>query len=186
MVDEYLKSLSSNCRKIEADEAEMKRYRRRLAERMATPHSSWAWWSKALIAGTAAATLALLIVVLLPSTEHRVFPQTELIELQILADNASDAFIDQARVVLEEGHPHDRLNALYLLSLTENTDGASHYAALGVQEDPRPEFRFSYLEVLLDQADEYSYNVALIEQLMDSESDRDCLRLYRRLLRLTI
>ena len=71
-----------------------------------------------------------------------------------------------------------------LLCLTQPAEQALRHAAQGVQEDPRADFRFLYLELLLDRGDEHSYNVQRIEELMDREDDRQCLRLYRTLLHL--
>jgi len=181
MADEPLRSLH---RDIEADEAEMSLYRGRLAGRLETVGADRKRRALPLASGAAAVAMAIAaLVFLLPRwTEHRVFPQTELVELEALAANAPSTLVARARALVTEGQPQDRLNALMFVCLTERDEGAAPYAAEGLEDDPRPEFRFFYLEFLLDHADEYLYNEERIEQLMDRESDRGCLRLYRTLL----
>jgi hypothetical protein len=176
MADEPLKS---HYRGMEADEAEMARYRARLAERLTTPRR-WPGWLPAASIAAAAAVLVLLWVAL----PGQGLPQQDLEEIQALAESRPEKARERARMLVLRGESQDRWNALALLSLTEPEQVAVHYAAQGLQEDPRAEFRCFYLEYLLDHADEYQYNVTLLENLMDREPDRLCFKLYGQLLRL--
>ena len=71
-----------------------------------------------------------------------------------------------------------------LLCLVEAKKRAVEYADRGLREDPRPEFRASYLELLLDKADEHQYSTAKIERNLDREEDSTCIALYQELLRI--
>ena len=75
----------------------------------------------------------------------------------------------------------DRWNSIMILCLTEPVKRAVMFAGRGIMEDPRPEFRAYYLEYLLDNADEYRYNRALLEENMDREEDSQCLLLYKQI-----
>jgi len=183
MADEHLRSLH---RDIEADEAEMAAYRGRLAGRLEeagahrTRRVAWA------ASGAVVVVVAILVLAVPWSRPGPVFPQTGLDELKTLAGAAPPTLGAQARAQVSDGQPQDRLNALMLLCLTERGEEAAPYAAEGLEHDPRPDFRFFYLEHLLDHADEYRYSVERIEQLMDRETDRGCLSLYRTLLDIAI
>ena len=178
MADE-LKSLYEQ---IGANETEMARYRGRLADRLPTSSAPQAWRPLLACAATLIAVASIAVLLVTRSHQETSLPQTQLVELRQLADEASPALIRRARILAAQDHAPDRWNAIMLLSLTESSDQAIRYAAQGVQEDPRLEFRLFYLELLLDQADEYAYNPERIEALMDQENDRQCLRLYRSLL----
>jgi hypothetical protein len=177
--------LRSLYREIRADEAEMAGYRSRLAERLPIPRPQLFWRPLLVGAGTLVAALLIAALLLPPTEQETVLSQTRLCELKELAAQASPSLISRARSLAEQGRAEQRWNALMLLCLTGNGERSVLYAVQGVQEDPRPEFRFFYLELLLDQADEYRYNPQRIEELMDLEEDRQCLRLYRSLLHLS-
>ncbi len=170
------KSLKSSYRGIAAEEAEMARYRARLASALSRPRPRRAWL---LLPATAAAAVLLF---LLPGRVDEGLSQLNLAQLQQLSTVASDTLLDKARNLATDGERPDRWNAVMLLCLHESPDLAVQYAAQGVQEDPRAEFRSFYLEYLLDHADERRYNTALIEELIDREPDVLCLRLFRQLL----
>lgn len=168
-------------RQPDVDEREMARYRARLGETLASrraprpPIPLWAPLAAAV--GVVAAALVLL------GPGHGL-PQRDLDEIESLAEEASPRILALARGLAEEGEGLDRWNALMLLTLTEPTERAVRFAARGVQEDPRADFRFFYLEFLLEEADEYRYNLEILESLMDRETDSRCLRLYGWLHRL--
>jgi hypothetical protein len=160
----------------------MSRYRARLGDRLAgqrVPRRPLSLWAPlAAAAGVIAAAFFLL-------TPDPGLPQRGLDEMRALAEQAPPRLLDRARGLAEGGEGLDRWNAIMLLTLTEPTERAVRFAAQGVQEDPRAEFRFFYLEYLLDEADEYRYNLEILETLMDRETDSRCLRLFERLYRLS-
>lgn len=175
------KSVNDIHRRRDVDEDEMARYRARLGERLETlpgvgPRLGL-WAPLAAVVGVIAAAFFLL-------QPEPGLPQRGLDEVEALVVQASPDLLDRARVFSEEGEGLDRWNAIMILCLTEPTESAVRFAAWGVQEDPRAEFRFFYLEYLLDNADEYLYNREILETLMDRETDSRCLRLYGRLHRL--
>lgn len=175
--------LRSLYRQVKADEAEMARYRSRLAERLPSFRRLTDW--RPLLVGAGALAALLLAALLLPTNQETMLAQCRLDELRELAAKAPPSLISRAMEAAEHGQAEERWNALMLLCFTSNDEMSVSYAAQGVQEDPRPEFRFFYLELLLDRADEYRYNPKRIEELMDREDDRQCLRLYRSLLHLS-
>ncbi len=166
---------------IEATEAEMAAYRARLAQRLPGSQFSLKW--KPLVLAAAA---AILIFVLVPSMDKNEFNNLDLACLESLAGSPSPEMMARAQELLQDKPSIARSNAIMFLCMTEDPANGTRLAAKGVQEDPRSEFRFFYLEYLLDKADEYSFNAARIEQLMDSESDEACLSLFKSLLRITI
>jgi hypothetical protein len=175
--------LRSLYRQVGADEAEMAGYRRRLAERLPLTRPLLGW--RPLLVGAGALAALMLAIILLPTSQQAVLSRSRLDELKELAAEAPPSLIGKATTLAEQGRAEERWNALMLLCLTSSCERSVSYAAQGVQEDPRPEFRFFYLELLLDRADEYRYNPQRIEELMDRENDRQCLRLYRSLLHLS-
>jgi hypothetical protein len=186
MAEQPLRSL---LQQVEAGAPEVADYRRRLAARLDAADRQWYLMRRPLLLVSGAAALAVVAVVitlafLMPRATPPALPQLELAELEALAATPSAEIVTRARVLLAARQPRDRCNALMLLCLTEPDERAVRYAAQGVQEDPRPEFRFFYLELLLDRADEYPYNLDLIEKLMDREPDRSCRRMLRSLLHL--
>jgi hypothetical protein len=177
--------LRSLYRQIRADEVEMARYRSRLAECLPNSRPLLTWRPLLAGAGVLAAALLIAAVFLPRNSQETAFSQSRLDELRELAAQAPSSLISRATTLAEQGRAEERWNALMLLCLTSPGERSVIYAAQGVQEDPRPEFRFFYLELLLDRADEYRYNPQRIEELMDREDDRQCLRLYRSLLHLS-
>lgn len=168
---------------IRAHEEEMARYRARLAGPLARkrPRASrlnHVWFG---IAVTAAIILAFL---LLPARKT-IFPQKRLVEIEALVDSGDTGELSQlALQQMNTAQGTERLNAMMVLCLTQPAGEAVRVAAAGALADPRPRFRSFYLEYLLDFADEYQLNTALIEERMDSETDKECLYLYGRLLKL--
>ena len=173
---------------VKADETELSVYRARLAARLdqespaASPPSFWSIWRLAASGAAAVAHLAVTLIGLRPPGSPA-FTQTDLSEVEALAASSNPRIIDGARVALTNGDDLARWNARMVLCLTNSSD-CVELAADGVQEDPRADFRFLYLEVLLDRADERRFDTARMEELMDRETDLGCLRLYDRLFRI--
>jgi len=165
--------------RIQAEEAEMERYRAGLARRFQKTQPIRRW--KPVILAAAAAVL---VFVLVPGIGTNEFENLELANLQLMAQGASPDMKDRARELLHGEPSFARSNARMFLCMAEDAESGIRMAAQGVQEDPRPDFRFYYLEFLLDEADEYSLDASRIESLMETEADRDCLDLYKSLLRL--
>jgi hypothetical protein len=105
-------------------------------------------------------------------------------ELESLAASASPAVLEKARKLARGGDDLDRLNACVILCLSEPIDQIVDCVAEGLENDPRAEIRAFYLEQLLERADEYRYNVEMIEELWDQEADEQCQRLYKDLFRI--
>ena len=167
---------------IEADDAEMTAYRDRLAEHLPKRHSGWLRFGfpagLALVAS--AATLWLIF------QPQQMWSQNDIDQLQqMVADSSNlDRLRAQAQRVRAEGAGLAHWNAGLVLCMTLPTDEGVWIAAEALQDDPRPQFRAYYLEFLLDYADEYQFNAAKIEALMDDEVDTLCLHLFRHLLRI--
>jgi hypothetical protein len=180
MADEPVKNRH---RLPDVDEREMARYRSRLEASLAaerTPRRPIPLWAPL---AAAVGVIAAAFLLLGPDPG---LPKRDLEEIRALAGEASPRLLALARTLTEEGEGLDRWNATMILCLTEPPGSAVRYAARGLQEDPRAEFRFFYLEYLLDNADGYRYNPDLLEALMDRETDSRCLRLYGRLHRLAV
>ena len=167
-------------RGIETDDRELAGYRAKLGERLNADRGWLRPWR-----GLAAAVVlaAVLLWFFLPRSG---FPQRDLEALQTMtAHQDPDRLRREARALLNGNGPTlDRWNAYMVLCLIEPDEKAAQAAAQGLLLDPRPEFRVFYLEYLLDRADEYQYNLPLIEDRMDHETDKLCLRLYKQLLHL--
>jgi len=175
MADESLKSYY---REIEADEPEMARYRARLRRSITKPSRSRIWMP---LAATAAAALFAAWFLITPSVD---FPQQTLDELKSFARTCPPEALQRAGELVRRPDGMNRLNAMMLLTLTDDSAKAVPIAAQGVLEDPRPEYRSYYLEYLLDHADERRYNCRMVEDLMDRETDQLCIKLYRQLFRI--
>jgi hypothetical protein len=173
-------TLKDPYRHIEANEAEMARFRAHLAQRLPLRRRI-PFFAKALV--PAALAIAALLV-LLPSGRNQGFPQRELTELESLAASASPAVLEKAHELAHGGDDLDRLNACVILCMTEPIDQVAVCVAEGLENDPRAEIRAFYLEQLLERADEYRYNVEMMEELWDQEPDEQCQRLYRDLFRI--
>ena len=169
-------SLKDPYRGIEADEQEMARYRAALRP-LLRPRRSRAW-----LLLPAAAAVALLW--LIPAADNSI-PRLDLPALQSFAAAAPERVLAKAGDLASGGEGIDRWNSIMLLCLRESGTRAVELAARGLQEDPRADFRAYYLEYLLDHADGYRYNLAMLEELMDRESDPQCLRLYREMRNIT-
>ena len=175
MADESLKRLLKT---IETEEAEMQRYRARLAPRLRRrPRFTW------LIPIGVTATAALAFLLFLAWPRQITFSPLDMDQVRAMARDSSPEVREQARTAAREGKGESRWNANMLLCLVETKDTAAGYAGRGLDEDPRPEFRAAYLEFLLDNADEHRYDAAEIESLMDRENDSICISLFRELYR---
>ena len=175
MADESLKRLLKT---IETEEAEMQRYRARLAPRLRRrPRFTW------LIPIGVAATAALAFLLFLAWPRQITFSPLDMDQVRAMARDSSPEVREQARTAAREGKGESRWNANMLLYLVETKDKAAGHAGRGLEEDPRPEFRAAYLEFLLDNADEHRYDAAGIENLMDRENDSICISLFRELYR---
>ena len=173
--------LRKSIRAIEADQPEMDRYRKQLAGNLAkrqTPFS-WSFWLKAI--PVTALGLAVFFVFYSPQD----FSHKSIEELQQLVATTSDLpeLRRKAEAYSLENGSLDALNANFVLSLTQSGENGLVAAAKGLEIDPRSEFRQVYLEQLLDSVDRYRFNSDVIEHLMEKETDKTCLRLYRHLLR---
>ena len=180
MADDSLKDAYRN---IEAEAVEMAVYRTRLAGRLPNRFILSGWWLA--LAGAA----ALCVLVLLGRTflQPAKFPQWELGELQqaVMVGNP-EKLLAQAHELATNGKGRDRLNSFLVLCLLQPPKKGVSAAAEGLVNDPRPEFRFFYLEYLLDFADEKIYDVKLLEYLMDREQDLQCRRLLKNLWKVAI
>jgi hypothetical protein len=176
MADESLKDVLQT---IEADETEMQRYRARLAPKLRR-RSSFYWLAPIGVA--TAAAVAVWIFMVWP--RQIIFSPLSLDQVHAMASKSSPEILEKARTLAGEGKGEARWNANMLLCLVETEDRVVACAGRGIEEDPRPEFRASYLELLLDRADEHQYNTTEIERNMDREEDSVCMALYQELLRI--
>ncbi|NLT68386.1 MAG: hypothetical protein GXX84_17450 [Acidobacteria bacterium] len=165
---------------IEATEAEMERYRARLAQRLTQPRRSRFILPVGM---AAAAAFALLLFILAP--RHDEFSQPTLEQVRNLAIHKSPDRISVARKLAESDQSNVRWNAIMFLTLTESGDTALQYAVRGILEDPRPEFRAAYLEYFLDAEDHHRFSMREIELMMDLEYDSTCLYLFQKLMQVT-
>jgi hypothetical protein len=164
---------------IEADEAELQRYRTRLGPKLRQRQRIY-WRPLIGVAVTAAVT----IWIFLAWPRQIIFSPLSLDQVQEMARTSSAEIVEKARILAREGKEETRWNANMLLCLVETKDRAAECAGRGLEEDPRPEFRASYLELLLDTADERQYSTTEIERSLDREGDSTCIVLYRELLRI--
>ena len=163
---------------IETNERELAAYRTRLAQRLIAERG---WFRPWLLLPATVIMASVFFWLFYPGPG---FPQHSPEQIQDLVTHGdSERLRDQARNILAaKSDTRNRLNALMVLCLVEEKEEAVRSAAQGLLIDPRPEFRAFYLEYLLDQADEYQFNLPLIEDRMDSETDKLCFRLFRQLL----
>lgn len=173
-------SLNDLLEGIEATEAEMERYRARLAQRLIKPRRSPFCLPIGIVA---AAAFALLMLFLAPRPNE--FSQPTLEQLRHLALQKSPERVSLARKLAASDTRNARWNATMFLSLTESRDSAMRYALRGIREDPRPEFRSAYIEYFLDTEDRRRFSMREVETLMDREYDSTCLHLFRELMRIT-
>lgn len=175
MADESLRALFGD---MEAEEAEMERYRIRLAPKLGQSHRYWG-----LIPGRIAVAAALALAVFLTAPGRIEFSLLSMAEIHDLALRKSPDMIEKARRLVRDGKGDARWNAILFISLTETGAAGADYVTQGIREDPRPWFRSEYLELLLDRADQYRYNRSELEGWMDREYDSTCLHLFRELVR---
>lgn len=171
---------------ISIGDDEIRAYRLRLAHRLRQEASRYPRLTVLrLVAAGCCTLLALAAVVYISSQPRTGTPQPNLEQLRAYAVTATPQALETAASLAEQGRDHQRWNALMVLFLSGEDENVAHWAAQGLVEDPRSEFRFTYLEYLLDQADEYHYSTEAVERLLDREQDRGCQRLLTDLLRLT-
>jgi hypothetical protein len=175
MADKFLKSFYAD---IQAEEAEMARYRARLAPRLLRPQRMR--WLIPL--GVTAIAATVLLILLAPAHPTPFYPLT-LDQIRTMAAKGSFDMIEEARNIAQSKKSEARWNANLFLCLASRNDRVMDYAAKGIREDPRPQFRSAYIELLLDSADEHRYSTIEIESLMDREYDSTCLCLFRELFR---
>jgi hypothetical protein len=144
VVDESLRDLLKT---IEADEAEMQRFRARLAPKLRRrPRFYW------LAPIGVAAAVAAAFWIFLAWPRQIIFSPLGLDQVRAMATRSSPEMLEKARTLAREGKGEARWNANLLLYLAETKNRAIEYADRGLEEDPRTEFRASYLELLLDEA----------------------------------
>jgi hypothetical protein len=177
MADKSLKPLVGS---IQAEDAEMERYRARLAPLLHKPERLRRLYPLGI-----AATAAVALLVLLAVPRPIQFSKLTLDQVHALAANRSPDAIEKAREAAQIGEGDARWNATMFLCLTENLDRAMDYAIRGIRQDPRPQFRLAYIEFLLDNTDGHRLSTGEIERLMDREYDSTCLYLFRELFRVT-
>lgn len=165
---------------IEANDAEMARFRAEFARRL--PVRKGRPSLVKILVPAAATAVALILLVLRDHSPD--FAQLELDELEALAATASPDIVEKAQVLATRGEGLDGLNACVVLCLVEPVDQAAPCIAKGLENDPRPEIRAFYLEQLLERADECQFNLDMIEELWDQETDEQCQRLYKDLFRI--
>ena len=170
------RELKELLRDTEVSEAEVERYREALALRLASQRQRHRppllLWAVPLAAAVLAAILLwprpTLHEVALADLETRLSRdpvRTEALARDLLGSNGIGG-----------------LNAAWVLSRIAPFEEAVEHAAFGLQNDPRPELRRFYLELLLDTTDGYVYNRDLVDALIDRETDPHCLLLFRHLL----
>lgn len=175
-------SVKDYYRGIQASDAEMARFRAHLAQRLPVSKDHPVLLR---IVVPAAAVAAALVFLVLRDPGLR-FSQLELSELEIVAANASPEVVAKAHKLAAQGDGLDRWNACVILCLTEPMDQIAGCIAGGLEDDPRPEIRAFYLEQLLERADEYQYNIEMVEDLWDREIDSTCRSLYKDLFRIAV
>jgi hypothetical protein len=181
MADESLKNAY---RGIEAEETETARMRARLASRLAAESSAENRWFRPLMFTLPAAAVAIMLVFFWPKpTDLPRLDQPSLAALDLLVEEGTSTVLkEQALVAAEKGEARESLNAVYVLTRLEETPQSLEYAARGLFADPRPEFRIFYLEYMLDHAGTYRYDIDRLENYIDDETDRTCLKLSKKLL----
>lgn len=174
MADQH--HIKSLYRDVELSEAELATYRSRLAQALPEKRR----FSLAVPMFAAAVVLAAFMWFQFPKP----LDQQGLDQLQAYVATYPEQARKSALQWMEDdgiqGH-----NAAMVLALTQEGDAAMEAAALALARDPRAEFRFFYLELLLDNADEYVFNPDLLDQLLEREYHPGCVRLFEQLLRFT-
>ncbi|MDJ0837520.1 MAG: hypothetical protein QNK37_13460 [Acidobacteriota bacterium] len=167
-------------RHIEVGEAEMGTLREGLAARLSRaeprqlPSRTWIWTT------LAAAAVLLAGLFLRPDPVSLPHEDLESLEQWVQANGAQAPAIAER---LREADGLDGHNAVMVLCLTLSPVEGVDLAAEGLQNDPRPEFRFFYAEYLLDHADEYRFNEEIVDNLIDRETDPHLIDLLVKLLR---
>jgi len=167
-------------RSIEVEEAEVALYRARLGERLSEVPERGRFrllWAVAPLAVAAALMLFL-------NLGSAALPQLRLADLELVLERYPGQVQRQAKT-LQDGDGLDAWNANMVQCLSLPPEQGVFYAAKGLGLDSRAEFRLFYLEYLLDYADERTFNLAQLEGLMERETDPDCLKLYRWMLRIS-
>ncbi len=170
---------------IQASEEEMAGFRTGLGAKLASPPRRFTLFPKLAAPLLAAAAC---LVFLLPTGPRYDFSALTVEQIQaLIADpqTSREDLREQAWAIYQHsGDAELRGTANAVLCLTLATDQALQQAVAGLVAEPRAEFRAFYLELILDEADDYRFNVERVEALMDQETDALCLRLYRNMLKL--
>ena len=169
-------------RDMDADPGEMDRYRAGLAGRLEQRARS-PWLPLALIPLAAALLVFWLRPTQVPlATALALLDSPEQIEeLMAVRQPTREEYLPLVGVDSLVG-----LDAGVLLILDGPKQQAMETAATAVRVDPRADFRTFYLEFLIEEGEDYSFNPSLIEELMDRESDRVNRKLLARLLQLAL
>ena len=175
MANEPLKELYKT---IRTDEREMAVYRAGLGRELSKSRqqSLWRGW---LVAVPVALVLLLVFV---PRQQALPEGTPEQLKDWVMTQTSPDTVRERAIKAFAGSDPLKRSNAALILCLLGPESQGIAIASELLPNEPRPDFRSFYLEYLLDHADEYRFNMARIENLMDDEADPLCLSLYRKLL----
>ena len=128
-------------------------------------------------------SVLLLTLYILPERVN--FKQVSLDEIQQLVFQAQDqdTLKKQANLAMRKGTELERMNATLVLCLLLPANQSKSIIMNGIEKETRPEFRAVYLEYLLDFAEQFPLSQSKVEQLIDSETDPHCQRLYKIMLR---
>ena len=169
----HLKSLYEG---VSVTDQEMHAYRAKLAASLPTARSGFSWKIPAMAVMALAAAILLFFLPARPLTQERLQDLNAWVE-----SNPEKARVTALHYVNDPGIRG--WNAAMTLTLTQKGEDAMTQAARALETEPRAEFRFIYLERLLDEADEYIFNPDKLDALIERETNPSCLRLFRSLLR---
>lgn len=171
---------------IEAEPGELQAYRSRLAENLGEGRAKRPWIPFLLPLLAFCLLAALYLGRPNESQPQLSWSNRGPAEVVNLAESDPQTFREAAQKVLRKDHKSEAYyNAITVLAATSSDEEAVQYAARGLLEDPRPEYRYYYLEYILENADEYRWNREKVEALMDQENDPEVIQLYHDLLDLT-
>lgn len=177
------KSLKPIFKHIEAGEGEMAQMRARLRSELEEQSQRGAGWRPALTWALPALAAAVLLWFFWPKDPQLNFGQHSLEEVNAMIGEVEQAtLLTQAEAILDKGEALERWNANYVLTRLEETPQSLVLASQGLFSDPRPAFRIMYLEILLDHAGTYRYDMDSLENYIEQETDRTCLKLSKKLL----
>lgn len=171
---------------IEADASEMDQFRSNLSLRLPQKSAS-PWWRQPMLIPALLVATSFIVYFTKPA-EHLQVPGDSPEDWVTFAAGVTDpqALIAHARKLVRSDKTIEVHQGQVLLCTLLGKDDALPLVIDALKAETAPNLRVFYLEWILENADEYQYNIGAIEALMETEDDPLCFKLYRQWLKVAL